>query len=45
MTERIEMTNGVHSDVIDITTSAPGVYFVKILSNNEEVMTNILIKE
>lgn len=45
LTERIEMTNGVHSDVIDITTSAPGVYFVKILSNNEEVMTNILIKE
>ncbi len=45
LTKHIGMTSGVHSDVIDITKNAPGVYFVKLLSNNEEVLTKLLIKK
>ena len=37
--------NGTHKDAIDITTAAPGVYYVTILSNNEKVMMSKLVKQ
>ncbi len=37
--------NGTHKDAIDITSAAPGVYYVTIVSNNERIMTSKLVKQ
>jgi PKD repeat protein len=37
--------NGNHKDAIDITSAAPGVYYVTVISDDKIVMTNKLVKQ
>lgn len=41
----INAVNGIHSGVIDLSTSAPGVYFLKIISDNNAISTQVLVKK
>lgn len=43
--KQINAANGVHSDVIDLTTDAPGVYFLKVISDNNTISTQVLVKK
>ncbi len=43
--KQINAVNGIHSDVIDLSTSAPGVYFLKIISDNNTISTQVLVKK
>jgi PKD repeat protein len=36
--------NGLNTSAIDITTAAPGVYYVTVLSNEKAVYNNMLVK-
>lgn len=41
----VNAVNGIHSGVIDLSTSAPGVYFLKIISDNNAISTQVLVKK
>jgi hypothetical protein len=43
--KQINASNGIHSDVIDLSTSAPGVYFLKVISDNNTISTQVLVKK
>ncbi len=43
--KQINAANGIHSDVIDLTTDAPGVYFLKVISDNNTISTHVLVKK
>ena len=43
--KQINAVNGIHSGVIDLSTSAPGVYFLKIISDNNTISTQVLVKK
>ena len=43
--KQINAVNGIYSDVIDLSTSAPGVYFLKIISDNNTISTQVLVKK
>ena len=43
--KQINASNGIHSDVIDLSTSAPGVYFLKVISDNKSISTQVLVKK
>ena len=43
--QHINAANGIHSGVIDLSTSAPGVYFLKVISDNNTISTQVLVKK
>ncbi len=43
--KEINALNGVSSEVIDLSTDAPGVYFLKIMSENVAISTQVLVKK
>ena len=43
--KQINALNGIHSGVIDLSTSAPGMYFLKIMSDNTAISTHVLVKK
>ncbi|MDG1334309.1 MAG: GEVED domain-containing protein [Crocinitomicaceae bacterium] len=43
--KQINAANGIHSDVIDLSTSATGVYFLKVISDNNTISTQVLVKK
>ncbi|MFK7785061.1 MAG: GEVED domain-containing protein [Crocinitomicaceae bacterium] len=43
--KQINASNGIHSDVIDLSTSASGVYFLKVISDNNTISTRVLVKK
>ena len=43
--KQINAVNGIYSDVIDLSTSAPGVYFLKVISENNTISTQVLVKK
>ena len=43
--KEINASNGIHSDVIDLSTSASGVYFLKVISDNNTISTQVLVKK
>jgi PKD repeat protein len=43
--KEINALNGVSSEVIDLSTDAPGVYFLKIMSDNLAISTKVLVKK
>ena len=43
--KEINASNGIHSDVIDLSTSASGVYFLKVISDNNTISTHVLVKK
>lgn len=43
--KQINAVNGIHSGVIDLSTSAPGIYFLKIISDNNTISTQVLVKK
>lgn len=43
--KQINAANGIHSDVIDLSTSASGVYFLKVISDNNTIATQVLVKK
>lgn len=43
--KQVNAANGVYSDVIDLTSDAPGVYFLKVISDNNTISTQVLVKK
>lgn len=43
--KQINAANGIHSDVIDLTNSASGVYFLKVISDENTISTQVLVKK
>ena len=43
--KNINAANGIHSGVIDLSTSASGVYFLKVISDDNTISTQVLVKK
>lgn len=43
--QNINAVNGFHSGAIDLSTSASGVYFLKISADNNAISTQVLVKK
>ena len=43
--KEINALNGISSEVIDLSSDAPGVYFLKIMSDNVAISTQVLVKK
>lgn len=43
--KQINALNGIHSGAIDLSASAPGMYFLKIMSENTAISTHVLVKK
>ena len=42
---QINALDGIHSGVIDLTSKAPGVYFLNVISDNNTIKTQVLVKK